>query len=237
MPKRFKDFYSGVPVLPDAFYDQLPEEYRRLAFTVSNIQKVDIIAKVMDDVSKGLEKFESFDQWKESLDPKFYTGIGEAQLQTVYRTTMSTAYTNGIIEKSRSTGVTTKFAFQAILDDETRDNHRACDGIVLPENHPFWNTHTPPLGYNCRCTLIALNEENEVPDNINGNIPLDDKSADSGFGFQPDDLETHLNAKFRGKVNELPADMRIDAIRSFSKKTEIVDKFLEENKNNFTKPE
>ncbi|KJV38710.1 phage head protein, partial [Acinetobacter indicus] len=31
--------------------------------------------------------------------------------------------------------------------------------IVLPIDHPFWLTHYPPLGYRCRCTVIALTEK------------------------------------------------------------------------------
>lgn len=237
MSKRFKDFYVGTPVLPETFYNVLPEDYRRLAFTVSSLDKVELIKKVLSDVERGLEKFEDFNKWKDSLDPDFYSQFGEGRLKTIYRTNMSTAYTNGILEKTKVSEVATKYAFQAILDDETRDNHRACDGIVLPVNDPFWKTHTPPLGYNCRCTLIPLNEENEVEDNINPNIPASEKTADKGFGFTPSDLETYLNAQFRDSIQELPNDMRVSAVREFAKKSEVVDKFLEDNKNNFTKPE
>ena len=237
MSKRFKDFYVGTPVLPETFYNVLPEDYRRLAFTVSSLDKVDLIKKVMNDVERGLEKFESFDQWKESQEPDFYSQFGEGRLKTIYRTNMSTAYTNGILEKTKVSEIATKYAFQAILDDRTRENHRECDGIVLPVDDPFWKTHTPPLGYNCRCTLIPLNEENEVESTPRSDIDLEATRADSGFGFTPSDLETYLNAQFRDSIQELPNDMRVSAIREFSKKSEVVDKFLEDNKKNFTKPE
>lgn len=235
MSKRFKDFYIGTPILAEAFYEKLPEEYRRLAFTVSHIQKIDIVAKVMRDVERGLEKFETFDKWQETLEGDVYKDFSASQLETVYRNTMSTAYNNGIIEQSKSTGFTTKFAFQAILDDVTRDSHRECDGTVLPVDHPFWLTHTPPLGHRCRCQIIPLNEENEVEDQLPENLQL--ARAEKGFGFQAKNLETHLNAKFRQNLNKLPSDLRIAAINSFAKKTEVVDDFLDENKKNFTKPE
>jgi len=236
MSKRFKDFYLGEPTLPDAFYYSLPEEYRRLAFTVGNLNKVELVSKVMDDMQKGFEKFESFDQWRDSIEDKFYEQFAENHLQTIYRTNMSTAYTNGIIEQSESTGVTTKYAFQAILDDATRENHAACDGIVLGINDPFWITHTPPLGYNCRCTLIALNEENEVDSTPKTEINLNETRADRGFGLRPSSLETRLNSEFRDSVKSLPTqDLRVQATTTFATKTSVVQKFLEENKNNFTK--
>lgn len=234
----FKNFYSGQPVLPDTFYNVLPEEYRRLAFTVGSLNKVDLVKKVMDDMTKGMEKFQSFDAWKATVDPTFYSQFGEGQLQTVYRTNMSTAYTNGIIEQAEATGISTKYAFQAILDDRTRENHAACDGIVLPVNDPFWLSHTPPLGYNCRCTLIPLNEENEVESTNKASInPLETKADPGGFGLNPDNLETVLNAQFRDSIKDLPPDLRMQATTTFATKTTVVNNFIEENKNNFTKPE
>ncbi|MEG1092384.1 MAG: phage head morphogenesis protein, partial [Acinetobacter sp.] len=37
--------------------------------------------------------------------------------------------------------------------------HLALNRIVLPIDHPFWLTHYPPLGFRCRCTVIALTEK------------------------------------------------------------------------------
>ncbi|HQK38543.1 MAG TPA: phage minor head protein [Flavobacterium alvei] len=237
MSKRFKDFYVGEPVLADVFYDQLPEEYRRLAFTVGNLNKIELVKKVMDDMTKGMEKFESFEKWKETVDPAFYETFGEGQLATVYRTNMSTAFTNGIVEQSQATGISTKYAFQAILDDRTRESHAACDGIVLPIDDPFWLSHTPPLGYNCRCTIIPLNSENEVASTPKTEINLNETRPDKGFGLRPGTLETALNAQFRNSLNDLPSDLRVQATTTFATKTAVVNKFMSDNKNNFTKPD
>lgn len=237
MPSRFKNFYFGQPVLPDVFYNQLPEDYRRLAFTVGALNKVELVKKVMDDLTKGLEEFQSFDEWKATIDPEFYSSFGDGLLQTIYRTNMSTAYTNGIIEQAEATGISTKYAFQAILDDRTRENHAACDGIVLPVNDPFWLSHTPPLGYNCRCTLIPLNEEIAPASTPKDQISLTATQADKGFGQQPTDLETTLNAAFRDSLDGLPGDLRMQASTTFATKTAVVDKFMKENENNFTNPQ
>lgn len=43
--------------------------------------------------------------------------------------------------------------FRTMMDDLVRDEHQKLDGIVKAVDDPFWNTHTPPLGYRCRCTL------------------------------------------------------------------------------------
>lgn len=43
--------------------------------------------------------------------------------------------------------------FRTMMDDIVRDEHQKLDGIVKAVDDPFWNTHTPPLGHRCRCTV------------------------------------------------------------------------------------
>ncbi len=40
----------------------------------------------------------------------------------------------------------------------TRPEHQKWNGIILPVNHPFWNTHLPPNDYGCRCTVIQTDD-------------------------------------------------------------------------------
>lgn len=47
-------------------------------------------------------------------------------------------------------------------DDHVRPAHKALDGIIKPVSDPFWETHYPPNGYNCRCTVKKLAE---LPEN------------------------------------------------------------------------
>jgi hypothetical protein len=42
-----------------------------------------------------------------------------------------------------------------VLDDRTRPQHAALDGLILPASHEFWDEHYPPWGFNCRCTVTA----------------------------------------------------------------------------------
>lgn len=35
-------------------------------------------------------------------------------------------------------------------------DHRAYEGILLPVDHPFWQSYFPPLGFRCRCSVIQM---------------------------------------------------------------------------------
>lgn len=44
--------------------------------------------------------------------------------------------------------------FQTAGDGRVRSDHQAYDGIILPVDDPFWDSHTPPLEWGCRCMVI-----------------------------------------------------------------------------------
>lgn len=43
------------------------------------------------------------------------------------------------------------FRYVTADDHRVRPNHAKWHGVILPVDHPFWITHFPPNGFNCRC--------------------------------------------------------------------------------------
>jgi SPP1 gp7 family putative phage head morphogenesis protein len=43
--------------------------------------------------------------------------------------------------------------YDAVNDSRTRPEHKTWDGTVLPVDDAFWDTHYPPNGWGCRCTV------------------------------------------------------------------------------------
>ena len=48
--------------------------------------------------------------------------------------------------------------YSAIMDERTRPQHAEWNGTILPVDHPWWDTHYPPCGWNCRCTTISYSD-------------------------------------------------------------------------------
>lgn len=46
--------------------------------------------------------------------------------------------------------------YRTANDGLVRPEHQALHNTTLPIGDPFWNDYTPPLGWNCRCTVVQV---------------------------------------------------------------------------------
>lgn len=98
-------------------------------------------------------------------------------------------------------------------DSFVRPNHRALSGVTLPVNHDFWNTHTPPLGFRCRCSLQQLKKadvtpNNEIPKTVADEPMFAQNSGKSGKAF------TDLHPYFEGTDKIEIAKKAIEQVRN-----------------------
>lgn len=48
--------------------------------------------------------------------------------------------------------------FRSVNDNRVRQSHKALDKLTLPKDSPTWRRLTPPLDWNCRCTIVPGKE-------------------------------------------------------------------------------
>lgn len=58
--------------------------------------------------------------------------------------------------------------YRTANDGLVRPEHQALHNTTLPVSDPFWNAYTPPLGWNCRCTVVQV---------LQDKYPLSDSAA------------------------------------------------------------
>lgn len=58
--------------------------------------------------------------------------------------------------------------YRTANDGLVRPEHQALHNTTLPIADPFWNAYTPPLGWNCRCTVVQV---------LRGKYPESDSQA------------------------------------------------------------
>ncbi len=49
--------------------------------------------------------------------------------------------------------------YRTAADERVREEHAALHNTTLPLNDPFWDTYYPPLGWNCRCTVVQVRKD------------------------------------------------------------------------------
>lgn len=101
---------------------------------------------------------------KEVVDPatgeRVVAQLGSPRrLQIIFDTNMRMSYATGRWEQiQRVKAARPYLRYSAVMDGKTRPEHRAWHGTVLPVDHPWWNTHYPPNGWRCRCSIQQLGQ-------------------------------------------------------------------------------
>jgi SPP1 gp7 family putative phage head morphogenesis protein len=172
-------------VLPDVYYGKMRGLSRSLAFSVAGVSSLEQLQAVKDSLDQALADGLGFEDWrKRVLRGEVPLNLPRHRLETIYRTNIQAAYSRGQGEQVRRNLKTHPYLlYSAVNDSRTRPHHKAWHGTILPAVHPWWNTHRPLNGYNCRCTVISLTEREAkrrgITEKPGGEKP------DPGFDYDP----------------------------------------------------
>lgn len=189
--------HSKKIVLPDEFYS-MDLKTRQMATTVSFLSSLEQIETVIKAVNKSIADGGTFNDFQkliaesEIILPKHY-------LDNVFRTNIQNAYGHGRWQQQqRNKAKRPYLMYSAINDSRVRPAHLALNRIVLPIDHPFWLTHYPPLGFRCRCTVIALTEKQALKYGITPDDKLPEVAEALDWSSHPlqfGDLESLVDKK------------------------------------------
>ncbi|MGB0683396.1 MAG: phage minor head protein [Magnetovibrionaceae bacterium] len=192
------------------------------AFTVAKVTRMDLLQDIRDALDKALEQGIPFEDFRKNLTPilqaKGWWGrqdvrdpltgeIVNAQLgsdrrlRIIFDTNLRTAHSAGRWERIQRTAKRRPWLrYVSVRDHRTRREHANWHGTVLRHDDPWWQTHYPPNGWNCRCTVQQLSDrdldrrglkETEAPaietkpyrNKRTGEVIDLPKGIDAGFGY------------------------------------------------------
>jgi SPP1 gp7 family putative phage head morphogenesis protein len=162
-----------------AWQDMLHEEHSA-DFTVAKMLDLDLLTDVKAAVDKGIAEGMTtrtfIDRLKPALADAGWWGrqevvdpdtgeVVEAQLgsprrlKVIFETNLKTSYAAGHWAQIEEQAAEAPYLmYDAVDDGRTRPEHRGWDGKVLEITDPWWKTHYPPNGWNCRCGVIQLDK-------------------------------------------------------------------------------
>jgi SPP1 gp7 family putative phage head morphogenesis protein len=161
------------PVVVRDVFDKLLPELKGRAFTISGIEAAKVLQDVRDIIAE-LPEGGNWDDLKSRVADELSQtnpfvpnpdaddeeqakarAAAEARAELLLRTHGFQAYAAAnerIIQEQKDV-----FPFCEYItagDDRVRDSHAALDGKIIPTNDPFWDTHTPPWDWGCRCLKV-----------------------------------------------------------------------------------
>jgi hypothetical protein len=194
-PDRFheavKAFRKRVPVTNDE-WDDLTDEERDFAVKVGVTTQADLVQDVYDALDRAIDQGTTFEDFQDDVAEQLYDDWGgddPAQLETIFRTNVMTAYNEGREEIFNDPAVRDSHPYWRweLIDDGSQskdDPCLECEDVVLPADDPWWDEHPRPLHPNCRCTFTAITaeeageDETESPPAAPGGFDSDDWEPD-----------------------------------------------------------
>lgn len=183
----------------DDFYDELIKLTRLQAERVALVRRVQIANTIFDTYKKYQGTFEEF---KTSLELEAATEAAISyRTETAVKSSLQMAF--GIKQRARFESFKKSSPFlmwKSIDDDRARENHAAMNGVIRPVDDPVWDTWSVPAGYNCRCTIIQLSQDEA--DSFGGETDVPDVKPDDGFVGQNNfksfgDLKSYAEEKIK----------------------------------------
>ena len=170
-------------------YYALADKIKFRAFTASRIADGDLLKRINEALIQNETAGGTLKDFLKLTNDELLDKVGMGPnagwyWETVYRTNMQTAYNTGrAIELNEVPPLALEFI--AIDDTRTSDICRpyAASRVILPPNDPFWETHWPPLHFNCRSTVRGIYDEDELPDTFTR--PVEEGHDAEGFGAYP----------------------------------------------------
>jgi len=85
--------------------------------------------------------------------------IARSQAGLVYRQNLYSAYgADRWVKAQRGKTLRPYGQYVTAGDERVRPEHAAFDGAIKPLDDPFWDFYTPPWDFNCRCSMVTVNQ-------------------------------------------------------------------------------
>ena len=193
----------------------------------------DLLADLRRAIDKAIEQGTGLDEFRRDFKQivlnRGWTGWtgegskgGEAwRTKVIYQTNMATSYAAGRWKQLNDPALLKIMPYWQYHHNDSvmhpRPIHLSWDGLTLPHDHPFWQTHFAPNGWGCMCWISAVSKSAYMKAIANGKgkppvgwDTLDPKTGtpvgiDKGFDYAPGaNVDTSLRQIVQDKLINYP---------------------------------
>ncbi len=141
-------------------WDDLAGPVHAKVFAVAGATKVDLVQDLHEAMIRAIEQGRTITDFRKDFDKAVqshgwsYKGKRGWRTRVIYDANMRSAHMAGRWAQIQANKERKPYLqYLTAGDSRVRPQHRQWDGLVYPIDHPFWDTHYPPNGWGCRCTI------------------------------------------------------------------------------------
>ena len=157
------------------------KEEHAVAFTVAKAMRIDLLEDIRTAIDQAIANGITYNDFAKNLtpvlqakgwwgrkrlrDPKTGKMVlaqlgSNRRLKIIFDTNIRMAYAAGRWQRIKAAAENRPYLrYVGVLDDRIREQHRTWHGTVRPVKDSFWDTHYPPNGWRCRCTVEQLSDD------------------------------------------------------------------------------
>ena len=193
-------------VLPDEYYEGMTPIQRQQAVSIAGLAQTEQIKHVMGLVNEQLVDGGTFADFQRAVkDGDIDINLPKHRLDNIFRTNIQGAYGRGRWYQQQQNKDERPYLMRdGINDSRQRPAHRILDGIIRPIDDPFWDTHTAPDAFRCRCVMRSLTKEQAQAKGVTIAADLPNIAPQDGFsGGTPAQYTNRMNKLVNEKIAEL----------------------------------
>lgn len=222
--KEQERFFREKLNIPTQKWTDLWKDQHAKGFMVAGAYRADLLSDFRSAVDKAIGKGTTLADFRRDFDSIVaqhgwsYNGSRKWRSELIYSTNIRTAYAAGRWEQMTDPDVMDFYGYLEYRHGDSRvprPEHLAWDGLVLPANDPWWQTHYPPNGWGCKCRVFAATAEQWQAAGSKGQAPpspIDPKTGepvgiDEGWGYNVGEAAKRDYRVLADKFESLPHDI------------------------------
>lgn len=198
------EFFRDKLNIPTLHWYDLWKAQQSKGFMIAGATKADILADFRAAVDKAIATGTTLEEFRADFDIIVqkhgwsYNGSRAWRSEVIYSTNIRTSYAAGRwaqLTDPEQLQVLPYLTYRHGDSRVPRPEHLAWDGVTLPADDPWWDTHYTPNGWGCKCyvTGATRSEADAARKAGKGTAPEspidprtgEPKGIDKGWGYNP----------------------------------------------------
>ena len=159
------DYLKGKIPESSVAWDDLAGPVHGQVFTVAGATSADLARDIQSALSDALQQGSTLSEFRKRFDKVVadygwtYKGSRGWRTAVIFDTNMRSAHMAGRWAQIEAHQAERPYLeYRTAGDARVRLQHRAWDRLIYPVGDSFWQTHYPPNGWGCRCTIRSYSQ-------------------------------------------------------------------------------